>query len=119
MNQKGHALIELVIILPILLFLVLAGYDFYHIKETEKKLEKQLIELEKNWNVEKTFDDLNQWIKEKNENISLEIKNSNDEYFVLILKEEIKIRCPILNRILKNPYIVEISKKEEKRESYD
>ena len=114
MNQKGHALVEFVIILPLLLFLMIGFFDFLHIKETEKKLEKEINELNISWNEMNQFDEINQMVKEKNKDAILEITNKNDEYRIISIKENLKIYCPLLNRILKSPYEIKVEKKLEK-----
>ena len=110
LNQKGHALIELVIILPILLFLLIGFFDVMQIKETKWMLEQQLNQIGEQWNQSSTYANMFQILKEINPNATLEIKNKNDESFFLVIKEKVKIHCPGLNRIIDSPYEIKVEK---------
>lgn len=105
MNRKGQALVEFVLILPVFLFLIFAVYDFGMIFNKKNKLENtstDIIELYRNG---KALDDIVPLYPE------LEITiTSDNNYNEIKVSDKIKIITPGLNRIMGNPYIVEVKR---------
>lgn len=103
MNNKGQALIEFVLILPIFMFLIFLVYDFGMIFNSKNRLENSssdIIALYKNG---KTLDDI------RNKYASLEIDVSNDsECYEFIIQDKVKLITPGLNRVFGNPYKISV-----------
>lgn len=103
MNEKGQALIEFVIILPILLFLILMIFDFGNIFHKKFQLESDLefiVELYQGNNMA----GINNYVN----NNHLVINYNNEGDFVIIeLAKQVTIKTPGLNLIFKEPYYVE------------
>ncbi|MBP3920626.1 MAG: pilus assembly protein [Bacilli bacterium] len=98
MNNRGQALIEFVIILPILIFILLYIIDFSRIGIKKLELESDMntiIELYQN----KKTDELNNYITSKK--IDFKSDTLNNLTTITITKSS-KYNMPLLNRILGN-----------------
>lgn len=101
MNNKGQALVEFVLILPIFLLLLLAIYDFGRIFNTKNMLEgnsNDIVEMVKN---DKSLDDIKSIYKDIDISISTE-----EEYRVIEVSDKMKLMTPGFNRIFGDPYKV-------------
>lgn len=105
-NNKGQALIEFVIVLPILLLIIMAVIDFGNIFSKKYSLENDL-DVISNMYKEQDYNSINSYIKEKNINISYE---KEDSFIIINLNKNIKINTPILNNILGKNYKISTSK---------
>jgi len=106
MKDKGQALIEFVLVLPILLLILCALIDFGTIFYNKYTLENELdyiIDLYKNDNETK----ITSYAQEKKFKANYVVEN-NDITFTII--KDIKINTPGLNKILGNPYKLKISR---------
>ena len=105
MNRKGQALIEFVLILPVFIFILFAIIDFGIIFSTKNSLENDsadIIELYKNG---KTLEE----IKKMYDDNKIDIID-NEEYYKFTITTSINLITPGLNRILGNPYIVNVER---------
>lgn len=103
MNEKGQALIEFVIILPILLFLILMIFDFGNMFYKKSQLENDLdfiVELYQDNNME----EINNYVNNNNLVINY---NNVGEFVIIELSKQVSIKTPGLNLIFKEPYYVE------------
>lgn len=102
-NQKGQALVEFVILLPIFIFMLFTCIDFGKILYTKNNLESKMDDVitvyDDNGNVEDVKKSLN-LTKEK---IDLEIKSENN-YLTFSLQKKIDLITPGLNLLLGNPH---------------
>lgn len=105
MNKKGQALVEFILILPLFIFLITVVYDFGLIYSKKNNLENcsnDIIELLKNGEstaeIEKIYSDK-----------TVEII-SEDKYNKITVKTDINIITPGLNKILGDPYQIEVSR---------
>ena len=107
MNKKGQALVEFVIILPILLLLFFGSVDIARIAIRKNELENlttDIIELHKK---NKTIGEMKQHIKDNTDNpIDLYVVTEANKT-TFNLSSNIDIITPGLNKILSNPYKVE------------
>ena len=100
MNNKGQALVEFVIILPIFIFMLLVIIDIGKILYNQNILESEMediVTLYKKNNQE----ELDEFIKAKNEQLTIE---TNEEYVELKIMKDMEILTPGLNLILGNPH---------------
>ena len=105
MNRKGQALIEFVLILPILIFILFAVIDFgliFNAKNTISNDSLDIVNLFKNGNslseIKKIYSDL-------------DIEISNDQkYYTVKVTTSINLITPGLNKILGDPYIVNVER---------
>lgn len=105
-NNKGQALVEFIIVLPILLLIIMAIIDFGNIFTKKYSLENDL-DVISNMYKEEKHTSINNYIKEKN--ISIEYVK-DDEFITINLSRTIKVNTPILNNILGKNYKIRTSK---------
>ena len=106
MNNKGQALVEFVMIIPIFLFLVLGMIDFGNILYQKYHLENDLdviVELYK----ENKQPEIDNYLLLNNINLDYGQEN---EFKIIELSKRVVINTPGLNLILKEPYY-EINKR--------
>lgn len=104
-NNKGQALVEFVLILPVFLFLLFAIYDFgmmFSKKNNLESISSDVIELYKKG---KTVQELNVLY----DDIDIEIKDDTDYKKVTVI-DNIKLITPGFNRIFGNPYEIRIER---------
>ena len=97
MNNKGQALIEFIIIMPILIMILLVIFDYAQIIQTKMSLESTMEEVVLNKDYPLS------------EDTTLET-NKDGEYQKYTLKKDVKILSPILSAALGNPYKVEVDR---------
>lgn len=105
-NNKGQALVEFIIVLPILLLIIMAIVDFGNIFTKKYSLENDLdivIDMYKEGN----YNDINSYINNKNISVNYE---KDDKFIIINLSKTIKINTPILNNILGKNYKLKVSK---------
>ncbi|MDD2518448.1 MAG: pilus assembly protein [Bacilli bacterium] len=106
MNNKGQALVEFVMILPIFLFIALGMIDFGNILYQKYQLENHLDNVVDLYKENKNVDINAYVLKHK-----LEFTNRLDgEFNHLVISKKINITTPGLNLILKNPYQVKVER---------
>lgn len=105
MNRKGQALVEFVLILPVFVFLLFAVYDFGMIFNTRNKLENDSTDITLLYKSGKTIDE----IRNMYPNINIDITRDNG-YDNVSIRDNVKIITPGLNRVLGNPYLVEVKR---------
>lgn len=99
-NKKGQALIEFVLLLPIIVILIFSSIDVLNLilkkNDLNTRLNDEIVLLE---NKKETISDLE--IRLESENIDITFKQ-HDEYVTVIATKEIKWISPITTAILKN-----------------
>ena len=104
-NNKGQALVEFILILPVILAILLVIIDLGKIFNEKNTLENTSIDIIELYKNGKSIDEI------KNKYNDIEIKTSIDNnYLTIKLKKEIDIITPGLNIILDNPYIIEVER---------
>ncbi len=104
-NKKGQALVEFVIILPVLLLIVISMVDFGNLLYQKYQLEQNLEYVSDLY----LANDTNALDQEKQR---LSIKTEEDGNFVkLSIEKKIKMSSPILRRILGDNYSITTSRK--------
>lgn len=105
MNNKGQALVEFVLILPIFIIILFTIIDFGTIINTKNSLENDSIDIVELIKNDEDIDNIKSLYK--NINITITIDNN---YKRILLEEPVKIITPGLNRVLSNPYMVKIER---------
>lgn len=104
MNKHGQALVEFIIILPILLLLIFAFIDLGRIIVCKNHLEGVMSEVA---NLEES--EIKEYLKKDSEyKISYSIKI--DEYKNITLTTNLDLITPGLKNILHNPYVVKVER---------
>ena len=106
MNRKGQALIEFVLIMPVLLFILLATFDFGMILSNKTNLSSisdDIVSMYKNGesldSIEKNYKD-----------IKITTTNYKSKYKKITIEKNIKIFTPGLSSILGNPFPIIIER---------
>ena len=105
LNNKGQALIEFVLILPVFLMILFVIIDFGMIFNAKSNLENtsnDVISLFKKNN------DVNN-LKKIFSDYDIKIENVNDYYKVTII-DEVNVITPGLNLIIGNPYEIKVER---------
>lgn len=106
-NKKGQALIEFVIILPVLILLLFAFIDFGKIIYVKSELNNLIPEVEKMHKNNKSFEEINNLVKKNNKDNIFNLKE--EEYTTITLSRNINIMTPGLGLIIESPYEVSAS----------
>ena len=107
MNRKGQALVEFVIILPILLLILMSLIDIGRIIINKNRLEDTLYDVVKFYEDDYTYEEIK---KEIGNDIDLEITNNNEEKIIITLDKKVEVITPGLNILFGNPYEVTAKK---------
>ena len=105
-NNKGQALVEFIIVLPILLLIIMTIVDFGNIFTKKYSLENDL-DIISDMYKEGNYTAINSYVKDKNMDIKYE---KDDEFTTINLSKIIKVNTPILNNILGKNYKLTTSK---------
>ena len=105
MNKKGQALVEFVLILPILIFILFAIIDFGNIFSTKNSLENVSADIVNLFNNGTTIDEIKSMY---NGNV---INVTNDgEYYNFVVSTSLNLITPGFNRIFGNPYVIKVER---------
>lgn len=103
-DKRGQALVEFILILPILLLIVFMVFDFGRILLCKMHLESVMNEVSLIDN-----DKIDNYLKEDKEyEIKYQIKKS--DYLTITLESKIDLITPGLKNILTNPYVVSVER---------
>ena len=104
MNKRGQALVEFVIILPILLLLIFAFIDFGRIILCKNHLEGVMSEIST-----LPEDEIGVYLKKDSE-YQINYDVNIDKYKDITLTVKLDLITPGLKNILKNPYVVKVER---------
>lgn len=106
MNRKGQALVEFVLILPIFIMILFVVYDFGNIYSNKSNLENisSDIVLMYNNQVPKTE------IMREYSKLDISFNDYKDKYTKIVIKKNINIMTPGLDRILGKKYEVVVER---------
>lgn len=97
MNNKGQALVEFVLLIPVIVLLLLAVIDFGLLFHEKMKLENNLNDI-----LILEVTEMETYAKKNN----IEIKKEEKE---ITIKKEFNFKTPGLNKLIENPYYIETS----------
>lgn len=100
MNKKGQALVEFIIILPILIFILLAIIDYGMISYNKSKMENIITDIGSMLKNNETEDEINRFISSNDNDIKINLKHE-DKYINIKLYKEYNFITPGLNKIFK------------------
>ena len=110
MNKKGQALVEFVIVLPILILLIFAMFDIGKIIMTKNHLENKMTECIDLASSGESIDSINNYLaKDKGYNLSFSIIDGETRMYHL--EASIKLITPGMKRILSNPYKITLERR--------
>lgn len=107
LNKKGQALIEFVLILPILIMLIFAVIDFGNIFVNKNELETALGVINSVDSNSITYDNIYELVNHKRtKKIDVKISEIENGYITVTLERKLDIITPGLNLIINDPYVV-------------
>ena len=105
-NNKGQALVEFVIVLPIFLLLIISVIDFGNIISKKYSLENDVDVIADMYNDSK-YEEINDYADNKD----IKVSYSNEgELFVINLNKDVKVISPVVNAIVGKTYQVNVEK---------
>lgn len=105
MNNKGQALIEFVLILPIFIFMLLIVIDFGIIFNEKNKIENDSLDIINLYKNDESIDKIKEIYRDNEIIIS-----SLDGYDKVSIKTNVKLITPGLGRIFGNPYVIKVER---------
>ncbi len=106
MNNKGQALVEFIIIIPVFLFILFAIVDIGNIIYQKYKLEND-IDVIADMYVSNENNKINTYLS----NIAADVKfENNDKYITITLEKNININTILLNNIIGHNYKITVDK---------
>ncbi len=110
LNNKAQALVEFVLILPILIILIFAIIDFGRIFVTQNELQTLLSRVSVLDKEQMNYSDIHNTVNEFNkEQIDVALNYKDNGYLEVTLTKKVKIFTPGLNIVLNNPYDVKVN----------
>lgn len=109
MKNKGQALVEFVLILPVLLLLIFAFLDLSRIMIGKNHLESVMSEVVKLINKNQDIEDIQSYLN-TDKDYKISIKIQNEKYTNITLVTKIDLITPGLKQILNNPYVLEVER---------
>ena len=106
MKNRGQALVEFILILPVIIIILLGIIDFSSINYTRFKLEDDL-EFISDLYINNKTNEISEYANK--EKITYQI-NKESDYINLIVTKEYKVLTPGLNLILGSPYNITVSR---------
>ena len=101
MNKKGQALVEFIIILPVMLFLGFIFIDFILISYNKQKLENIIEDVGEMYKNNESDEDINKFINKNTDDVIVDFKK-HDKYFEVILVRDYEFITPGLSGMLKD-----------------
>lgn len=100
MNKKGQALVEFIIILPIMIFVLLAIVDFGIMSYNKNRLENMIDDVSKMYKNNETTEEINKFIKDNDKDITCQI-NNKEKYITIKLSKKYKSITPGIDKMFK------------------
>lgn len=107
MKKRGQALVEFIIILPVLIMLFFGAVDFGRIILKKNNLESLSNDIVSMYEEGKTYDEIDEYLKASDGSYGIEITNKDNKYIEFILKSKIEFITPGLKQILGKDYEAE------------
>lgn len=105
-NNKGQALVEFIIIIPIFLFILFAIVDIGNIIYQKYKLEND-IDVIADMYISNENDKINAYLSSMNADVKFE---NNDKFITITLEKKININTIVLNNIIGHNYKISVDK---------
>lgn len=106
-NKKGQALVEFIIILPLIIFLIMGLIDYAFIMSNRNSLESKMEDVVTLYREGKTIGEINDYLSK--DKISFNVKTETDDV-ILTLKKQERLITPGLNKVLGNPYYIKVER---------
>lgn len=110
LNTRGQALVEFVLVIPVVIMLIFSSFDFLKIIYEKIKLENMTNDCINLMEKDYSYEDVSSKLKQQDKNIKLEIKYQEDKTMNVKLTKELVILTPGLNLIIDNPYVISVER---------
>ena len=101
MNKRGQALVEFIIILPVMIFVGFIFIDFLLISYNKQKLENIITDVGEMYKNNETSDEINKFLSKNDSDVIVKFKNG-EKYFVINLIKDYNFITPGLDNILQD-----------------
>ncbi len=105
MNNKGQALVEFILILPVFIMILFVIIDFGMIFNKKSNLESISNDAVLIYKENKSLVEIQELYKD----IQIELVNVND-YTKLVFKDKVNIVTPGMNKVFGDPYVITIER---------
>ena len=105
MNRKGQALVEFIIIVPIIVIILMGISDFVMIFSHKSSLDNNLSEVVKIYQKNNNTDEIDNYLKVSDNDIKYDIQNEG-KYIKITLSKDYNFITPGLDKIISSPYII-------------
>lgn len=105
MNNKGQALVEFILILPVFIMILFVIIDFGMIFNKKSNLESISNDAISIYKENESLVEIQNLYKD----IQIELVNVND-YTKLIFKDKVNIVTPGMNKVFGNPYVITVER---------
>lgn len=105
MNNKGQALVEFILILPVFIMILFIIVDFGMIFNKKSNLESISNDAVLIYKENKSLVEIQELYKD----IQIELVNVND-YTKLVFKDKVNIVTPGMNKVFGDPYVITIER---------
>ena len=106
MNKKGQALVEFIIILPVMIFVLLAIVDLGIMSYNKNRLENIITDVDKMYKNNETNEEINKFINKNDKDIKYNLED-DDKYIKIKLEKKYKFITPGLDKIISPNILVE------------
>ena len=110
MNKRGQALVEFVLIVPVLIMILFCMIDFGKILYFRINLESKIDNVISLYEENKTYGEIREKFNKDDSSIKITITNKDNKYVEFALAKEVEIITPGLNLVLDNPFDVKITR---------
>lgn len=105
MNNKGQALVEFILILPVFIMILLVIIDFGMIFNKKGNLESISNDAVLTYKENRSLVEIQELYKD----IQIELVNVND-YTKLVFKDKVNIITPGMNKFFDDPYVITVER---------
>lgn len=105
MNNKGQALVEFILILPVFIMILFVIIDFGMIFNKKSNLESISNDAISIYKENESLVEIQNLYKD----IQIELVNVND-YTKLVFKDKVNIVTPGMNKVFGNPYVITVER---------
>ncbi len=109
MNRKGQALVEFVIILPIILFLLFALIDFGMISFDRNRMENIVNDVIKMYKNQESKEEINSYVNNNIKDVNINIENV-ENYTNITLEKKYDFITPGLSKIIGSDFEINIER---------
>lgn len=106
MNRKGQALIEFILILPVLILILFIIFDFGNIFYSKYELQNNSTDIVRLIRTGSTKEEI-LYVYSK---LDINIDIYNDNYKKITLTKKLDLITPLLDNILNDPYLIEVER---------